>query len=160
MLTGALAFIAVACATNDDEPIVRSFDPCTLVVAPEAELEAHELASIQEAIDMWHSAAGTRATVGKESDEARRLEVRFDDAPAAFRGLYDDERGIVFINRDLPSARARSITVAHELGHAFGLLHVDPDERTSLMNPDNVDVPPTPDDARAVHALWGRCADR
>ena len=156
-----LALVAVACAPrNDDEPIERSFDPCTLIVTPAADVEAHELASIEEAIEMWHSAADTRATVGKDGDEAHRLEVRFDDAPAAFRGLYDDQRGIVFINRDLPSARARSITVAHELGHAFGLLHVDPEKRTSLMNPENVDVPPTPDDARAVHALWGRCADR
>jgi len=48
-------------------------------------------------------------------------------------------------------------SVAHELGHAFGLVHVPQSERTSLMNPGNISTPPTVEDQAALAALWGTC---
>jgi hypothetical protein len=62
------------------------------------------------------------------------------------------------INRRL-SGEPLEITVAHELGHAFGLWHVEHEVRTSVMNPGNLTVAPNAGDASDVAVLWGRCPD-
>ena len=49
------------------------------------------------------------------------------------------------------------LTTAHELGHAFGLTHVDPGVRRSVMNPNNITVSPTSEDVAKLHALWRPC---
>jgi predicted Zn-dependent protease len=49
--------------------------------------------------------------------------------------------------------------IAHELGHAFGLVHVSPDTRPSVMNPGNTTVAPNDGDRAALEALWGTCGD-
>lgn len=87
------------------------------------------------------------------------IEVRFQEAALPFHGLYDDETGVVYINRRIEDPTPLSIVLAHELGHAFGLPHVDFTERTSLMNPGNFVTPPTDADRTAIEALWGRCGD-
>jgi hypothetical protein len=148
--------LATGCAAPD-ESIDRVFDPCALsLVAPQATAEEHR--SIVDALTLWNFAAGTLLGLDEDGTvETLGLEVRFDDAPLAFHGLYDDERGIVFINRQLSDEPARTITVAHELGHSFGLGHVENGERPSLMNPANVSVEPTADDVAALRQLWGSC---
>ena len=85
-----------------------------------------------------------------------------DAAAALWRdhGVYEDEVGVVFVNTDLTDPDARTITIAHELGHAFGLWHVAASERPSIMNPGNLQVLPTVDDQAALAARWGTCADR
>jgi Zn-dependent peptidase ImmA (M78 family) len=85
------------------------------------------------------------------------LEVRFDSAAPQFHGLYDDQAGVIYVNQDLVDPGLLSIVIAHELGHAFGLLHIDAGERASVMNPGNLTTPPTDADQAAIEALWGAC---
>ncbi len=79
--------------------------------------------------------------------------MAFRDAPLAFFGIY--ESGGIAVNRGLGDGGERSIVVAHELGHVFGLVHVG--DATSVMLPGNLRVPPGPHDAEALIALWGAC---
>ena len=87
------------------------------------------------------------------------LRVRFEAASPPFHGLYDDETGIVYVNSAIEDLAPLSIVIAHELGHAFGLPHVEIAERDSLMNPGNLVIPPNDADRAAIEALWGRCGE-
>ena len=93
------------------------------------------------------------------SDLSQPQLASIDDAAEFFHGLYDDEHGVVYINRALSDDHQRTVTVAHELGHAFGLLHIDRDARVSVMNPNNLSVEPNDGDAAELVALWGSCAE-
>jgi hypothetical protein len=110
---------------------------------------------IAAALALWqsHGAPG----LGSGGDAS--IEVRFAHAAEAFHGFYDGKAGVVYINEQL-AGPSLPIVIAHELGHAFGLVHVSPDVRPSLMNPGNVDITPTDDDQRALESLWGACAVR
>ena len=75
-------------------------------------------------------------------------------APAIF-GFYDGN-GDISINQELDADKA-AVTIAHELGHAFGLVHVPASVRPSVMNPGNLSVTPTAGDRDALAAIWGTC---
>lgn len=105
---------------------------------------------------MWRDLANAQLLMS-EAPETASLRLRFRVAASAFFGLYDDEMGEVIVNRRLSDREQRAITIAHELGHAMGLEHVDRETRRSVMNPANLDVLPTEEDRAALAALWGPC---
>lgn len=153
-----LAAIASGCAiAPEDGTIDNVFDPCQwLTVESEAGTTAPEDVAVEAAIALWNDRADTKLSVVR-AEGAPILPVRFDPAALAFRGLYDDENAVVFVNSRMDDPEALSVTLAHELGHAFGLTHVEPEERASLMNPGNLHVGPTDADAAALAELWGAC---
>jgi hypothetical protein len=156
----ALLALAVGCAAGEapSGPTV-TFNPCTPVtLAPDAAASAGELAGIAAAAVLWnHSAGSALAMVSSTSAGGpAMLPIHFQTAAAPIHGLYDGPDGQVFINDDL-SGEELAITLAHEIGHSFGLVHIAPDVRASLMNPGNLTVSITPDDIATLTALWGRC---
>jgi hypothetical protein len=114
---------------------------------------------IDGALTLWRDHGVRRLSMGPGDgavDDAA-IELRFEAAAPPFHGLYDDETGVVYINRGILEPTALAIVIAHELGHSFGLPHVDAAERHSLMNPGNLVTPPTEADQAAIEALWGPC---
>ncbi len=105
------------------------------------------------AVASWNATAATRLSVGGPAPSAS-IPVHFQAAAAPDHGLYDGQLGAIFVNDDL-SGPSLAVVVAHEIGHALGLVHVT--DRASVMNPGNLSTPPTPGDAARVAALWGAC---
>ena len=135
-----------------------TYDPCaTQVVANEAATD-DEVASLAAALALWNERGGFALTAPNAGDGGERpaLRVRFQVEFGAFRGFYDDEVGEIIVNRNLARDQ-RTITIAHELGHAFGLWHVATSARRSVMNPRNTTIAPLPRDIDDVRALWGSC---
>jgi Matrixin len=155
------ALLSGACAAETGDPSLEVvFDPCRPVsLLPAADASADELAGVDSAIEMWSRTgigALARAPEGAARDAAAELEVRFEEASPIFYGVYDDESGVVFINRRLGDDHARAVTIAHEVGHALGLPHIS--DRDSVMNPENLVHEPNADDAGDLQSLWGDCA--
>jgi hypothetical protein len=151
-----LVLLCAGCAgSSGGTTIATTFDPCDppSVVAQAGASDAQN-AGIAGALALWraHGAPllGTSAT--------GTIEVRFQHAAPLFRGFYDDHAGVIYINDDLSDPQTLAIVVAHELGHAFGLYHISPDVRPSVMNPGNVTVTPTDEDQRTLEASWGVCS--
>jgi hypothetical protein len=85
------------------------------------------------------------------------LPILFERGDVYYRGTYWDSLGVISIASDQLAVEDYPLAIAHELGHAFGLLHVDPAERRSVMNVGNLEVAPTGEDAAAVRAMWPSC---
>lgn len=158
MRTLASALLVLhGCAGSPDTFLDITFDICRpIVVVPASDVTPAELASIDHALTLWNNFGEMRLT-RSEVGGAARLPIVFQDAVPAYHGYYEDELGRVFVNRRLEEPRARAITIAHELGHAFGLWHVSASLRPSVMNPGNLTLAPNPQDQRDLTALWGDC---
>lgn len=133
----------------------QTFDVCETVVLDVEGATAEQRASVADAIGLWRAMGIGNLTVEPVTD-APRIAVVFKDAAAPFHGYYDDERAIVYVNATIDESSARAITIAHELGHAFGLWHIE--DRISVMNSGNLTIAPTDEDRRDIEALWGTCS--
>lgn len=147
----ALSMLACGAPASPGPAIV--FSPCTPVrLAPFADTTAAERDSLEAAVARWRQVGVTSLTLGETTDPDA-LPIHFKDAAALFHGVYEPESGTVYINRGLAGTE-REVTVAHELGHALGLPHVDRVTRSSVMNPSNLTVFPSPDDEGELQRLW------
>jgi hypothetical protein len=159
----ALAGVA-ACSGTDPSTSYVAHDPCAALMVRSGAATTAQQDGITDALALWRGlgvSAFDQAAAGAPIDPppaAAVIEIRFDDAGATFHGVYDPESESVLINRDLLDRTELAIVIAHELGHVFGLVHVAPATRVSLMNPGNLTTAPTEADQRALQALWGECA--
>jgi hypothetical protein len=164
--------LGAGCGDDSSSAVVAAvrFDPCRpLALVVDVGTSAARVAGVQAAVDLWNGAAGSRLSVdgatpavspvgappaAPPADAPPALPVHFEVAAAPSHGYFDPVLGQVLINDDLVS-RSLTVTVAHEVGHAFGLVHVT--GRPSVMNPGNLTVEPNAGDVAALAALWGRC---
>lgn len=160
LLVAVLAFGVMGCGPNEHDSVFDvTYDPCLpLVVEPVGDLRDEELVAVDNALAMWN-AAGPLQLTRDDIVDAPRLPVYFRRGAPFVNGYYDDEAGEVIINRSLSNERSRTITIAHELGHAFGLRHVDPSKRRSLMNAGNLDTTLTEQDVVSVIQRWEGCTE-
>ena len=133
-------------------------DVCAPISLAVHEPSDAQRAGIEGALALWRDKGiSTVRVVEGAAAEAAAIELWFEAAGRPFHGLYDDETSTVYVNSAIEDPRPLSIVIAHELGHAFGLPHVETGARRSLMNPGNWVTPPTEADRAAVEALWGYC---
>jgi hypothetical protein len=157
LVTAVLPVLSGACAqTPGDSVIDTTFDVCQPLVLAAPGATEEELASIDDAIALW-AERGIVELTREPIPGAPTVPIHFEPAAGAFHGVYEDEQGVIYINSTLEDPGDRAITIAHELGHALGLPHIDVAERISVMNPGNLDVEPTDADADALAAIWGPC---
>lgn len=164
LLVGGLAS---GCGEAGDTEIDVVYDPCQrLTLAPTSELADDERRSLKSAADMWREAAGLDLHIAEDTSEQDAQEdadptiaIHFKSGPGMIHGYYEDTSGEVVINRELTGDRAREVTIAHELGHAFGLHHVDRSTRRSLMNKGNLETGVTEADIAVLHDRWDQCPE-
>jgi hypothetical protein len=155
---------AAACAACGDPQAsegVNAHDACGPLAVTAAAASPAEQAGIDGALVLWRDRGVSAFDASPDAAApGSTIAIQFADAAAAFHGVYDPTASRVLINRDLTDPTTIAIVIAHELGHAFGLVHISPAARLSLMNPGNLMTPPTGADQRAVEALWGPCREQ
>jgi len=134
-----------------------TFNPCTgLTLVADTTATDVQSQGVTAGAALWNASAASDLLSGSSAGGSPALPIHFQVAGAPFHGLYDAPSGQIYINDDL-TGEALAITIAHEVGHSFGLVHVSSDERASLMNPANLTVLPTVADVATLAGLWGRC---
>ena len=147
----AICAVTAACSTSAPGAD-RTYDACSPVSVTSPTATAAELASLSQAVMLWSAVGVDGFAVG---GSGAALTMAFVDGTPAEYGLYDGADETVYINAGALDDTNRPIVMAHELGHAVGLVHVPVTERVSVMNPGNLTALPTAADAEAVAALWG-----
>jgi hypothetical protein len=149
--------LLVGC-TDESGGTGLTFDACApLDIDVSPAMTGEQMQGVTDALAMWNQAAGTALAVSTPSSAAPLIPLTFQFAAPPFHGLYDDHAGRIYVNQDLVDVDRLRITIAHEIGHAFGLPHVSASVRPSLMNSGNTTTGITPADVAALAALWGRC---
>jgi len=137
-----------------------TFNACApLVLVPDPGATDAQLSGIAAALGLWNSAAATRLDANSTPpDGVSTVPIHFQPAAAPMHGLYDPQAVAIFINDDLSGlASELAVTIAHEVGHTFGLMHIPDGTRSSVMNPGNLSVTPNAADVAALAAIWGSC---
>lgn len=152
---------AIGCAQGPSASgAAVTFNPCTPVtLVPDATATEAQVAGVAAGAALWNSSAASDLLpdgVATGGGPGATLPIHFQVAGAPFHGLYDAPSGQIYINDDL-TGEELAITIAHEVGHSFGLVHIPSNERPSLMNPANLTVLPTAADVTTLAGLWGRC---
>ncbi|MGE0548951.1 MAG: hypothetical protein AB7O24_29445 [Kofleriaceae bacterium] len=151
------ALLLSACTSREPE-VGITFDPCSpLVITPAEGAAPHEVQSIRDAVAAWSLVLPVTIEVADPPQPDPRLPLRFESGDTFFRAIYWDDVGQIWVGRDQLAPENYAIAIAHELGHAFGLLHVPNEERPSVMNVGNLELVPNEQDARDVAALWDSC---
>lgn len=146
-----------ACSGNDDVDTV--YDPCSpLAIAVLGDHGDAEVAGVESAIAAWARVLPTQITIGATPGAADALPIRFESGESFYRAIYWDAVGEISVSRDRLDPDDYALAIAHEMGHAFGLLHVDKSDRASVMNVGNLEIVPNDEDAAAVRALWDTCS--
>ena len=167
LFLAALAAFATlpGCTSSGNETAETVFDPCSpLQIALSASVTDAERAGVDAAIAAWNAQLPTQ--IVSIADEALyRQTPRADDVlPIEFatkfglRAAYFDKTGVIIVSSELLAPEEYGVAIAHEMGHAFGLPHIDPKVRASVMNVGNTTVAPTVEDAAEVAALWPSCS--
>jgi hypothetical protein len=132
------------------------FDACRpLTLLVDEPVTDTQLLGIRAAVDLWNGRASTRLDVAVKTADAPFVPIHFRTAASPSHGFFDPGTGEVLINDQLTD-HALAITVAHEVGHAFGLVHVT--NRASVMSPGNLNIEPNADDVNTLTGLWGPCS--
>jgi hypothetical protein len=168
----ALVLLSSGCLAADD--IDTTFDPCSpLTIAvrfdtSDIDTSDDELQSVDAAIASWAQVLPTRIArvreeesrgeEGRDEENSDGLKIVFESGDSFYRAIYFDKRGEILVNRGSLTLDEMPLAIAHELGHAFGLLHVAASERRSVMNVGNLDIAPDSEDASNVSALWDACS--
>ncbi len=97
--------------------------------------------AVAAARELWNARGFTKLSAGGDGEP---IALSFEKAASFFHGFYDPTTGEVLINSTLDEPGELAVVVAHELGHAMGLPHIE--NRASVMNPGNLSVSPTPED--------------
>ena len=153
----------LGCGSGNDAPTgpIVTFDACApLTLVPDASATDEQLAGIAAALALWNGTAGTQLQVSATPvPGASTVPIHFQAAAAPMHGLYDPQAVAIFINDDLSDlASPMAVTIAHEVGHAFGLVHIPEGTRASVMNPGNLTTTPNAGDVADLANLWGACA--
>ena len=143
----------LAACSSEVPATSRVFDPCKPIDLSVVGATPEQAASVDDALALWSASGISAFVIGTPS----AVDVEFTTGNPAVYGYYDAADAVVYVNSDVTDPTHRSVTIAHELGHALGLVHVPLDERASVMNPGNLTVEPTPADVAAIAALWGNC---
>lgn len=168
---------ATGCAdnsTNGSFVAAVRVDPCEpAVVGLDPDATAEQEAGVRAAIELWNRGAGARLSLARGPTQTVNdvpavmhdgaaaptpgstvLPIRFRRAAAPSHGYFNPNTGEILINLDLTS-QPMVVAIAHEVGHAFGLIHVS--GRPSVMTSGNLSVTPTEGDVAELVKLWGAC---
>jgi hypothetical protein len=133
----------IACAAEPTPIVPIVHDACTPLAL------VGDDASIAAASALWNG-VGVMA-IGAPGGDVLPVIFTAHAASDEF-GAYTGSA--IFVNEDVVGD-ARAIVIAHEIGHAIGLVHVS--DRPSVMNPGDLTLAPSSDDDAAVIAVWGSC---
>jgi hypothetical protein len=156
----SLLLSTAACGPSGPSGPGVTFDACQpLTLAPDGDASDAQRAAIVASMALWSAVLPVRLSMASPSDPAdpaatSTVAVHFQDAAAAFHGIYEPTTAEIFVNRDL-DGQPLSIVLAHEVGHAFGLAHVS--GRASVMNAGNLTIEPNASDADTLMQTWGDC---